>query len=86
MRESRTYGSVRGAHSNMRPYRDPNRLPAFGESILPRTAEADSLRCKPDPSEGSSFQDAFLSIVMPPEYKRMQDFPERLASYIAISA
>jgi hypothetical protein len=23
MRESRTYGFVRGAHSNMRPYRDP---------------------------------------------------------------
>jgi hypothetical protein len=24
MRESRTYGFVRGAHSNMRPYRDHN--------------------------------------------------------------
>jgi len=23
MRESRTYGFVRGAHSDMRPYRDP---------------------------------------------------------------
>jgi hypothetical protein len=23
MRESRTYGSVRGAHGNVRPYRDP---------------------------------------------------------------
>ena len=23
MRESRTYGFMRGAHSNMRPYRDP---------------------------------------------------------------
>ena len=23
MRESRTYGCVRGAHRNMRPYRDP---------------------------------------------------------------
>jgi len=23
MRESRTYGFVRGAHSNMRPHRDP---------------------------------------------------------------
>ena len=28
MRESRTYGFVRGAHSDMRPYRDPN-LPEF---------------------------------------------------------
>jgi hypothetical protein len=26
MRESRTYGSVRGALSNGRPYRDPERL------------------------------------------------------------
>jgi hypothetical protein len=24
MRESRTYGFVRGAHSDMRPYRDPH--------------------------------------------------------------
>jgi hypothetical protein len=24
MRESRTYGFVRGAHSDMRPYRDPD--------------------------------------------------------------
>ena len=28
MRESRTYGFVRGAHSDMRPYRDPY-LPAL---------------------------------------------------------
>jgi len=27
MRESRTYGFVRGAHSNMRPYRDPQWFP-----------------------------------------------------------
>ena len=27
MRESRTYGSVRGAGSNLRPYRDHHRLP-----------------------------------------------------------
>jgi hypothetical protein len=27
MRESRTYGFVRGAHSDMRPYRDPYLLP-----------------------------------------------------------
>ena len=27
MRESRTYGSVRGAGSNLRPYRDRRRLP-----------------------------------------------------------
>jgi hypothetical protein len=26
MRESRTYGSVRGAHSNVRPYRDLTKI------------------------------------------------------------
>ena len=31
MRESRTYGFVRGAHSNMRPYRDLH-LPALSLS------------------------------------------------------
>ncbi len=29
MRESRTYGFVRGPHSNMRPYRDPYILPIW---------------------------------------------------------
>ena len=30
MRESRTYGFVRGAHSNMRPYRDTHYPDCFG--------------------------------------------------------
>ncbi len=30
MRESRTYGFVRGAPSNMRPYRDPDYTAFFG--------------------------------------------------------
>ena len=34
MRESRTYGFVRGAHSNMRPYRDPY-LPPIESRITP---------------------------------------------------
>src|SRR6266852_6934559 len=29
MRESRTYGSVRGARGNSRPYREATRLPGF---------------------------------------------------------
>jgi hypothetical protein len=29
MRESRTYGFVRGAHSNMRPYRDTHFVSAL---------------------------------------------------------
>jgi hypothetical protein len=32
MRESRTYGFVRGAHSDMRPYRDPN-YPQYGANV-----------------------------------------------------
>ena len=40
MRESRTYGFVRGAHSDMRPYRDPHYRGVLGgvsaaESSLP---------------------------------------------------
>jgi hypothetical protein len=31
MRESRTYGFVRGAHSNMRPYRDPDLFQAVSD-------------------------------------------------------
>jgi hypothetical protein len=40
MRESRMYGSVRGALSNERPYRDsPTRLAALPLATLPRFAE-----------------------------------------------
>jgi len=35
MRESRTYGSVRGAHSNMRPYRDRESIAGMIESESP---------------------------------------------------
>ncbi len=33
MRESRTYGFVRGAHRNMRPYRDPYLPSALGHVV-----------------------------------------------------
>ena len=47
MREFRTYGSVRGAPSNGRPYRDPRPVPAvwlsqertFGKVLLERIAQ-----------------------------------------------
>jgi hypothetical protein len=44
MRESRTYGFVRGAHSNMRPYRDPylattDVCPGLGPSFGDRCVE-----------------------------------------------
>jgi hypothetical protein len=54
MRESRTYGSVRGARGNSRPYRKPCNLlhlltAAFGTSLLrmyaaacPQLAKADA--------------------------------------------
>jgi hypothetical protein len=34
MRESRTYGFVRGAHSNMRPYRDTYLSVYISSSLL----------------------------------------------------
>jgi hypothetical protein len=34
MRESRTYGFVRGAHSNMRPYRDTHFASHFASNSL----------------------------------------------------
>ena len=40
MRESRTYGSVRGARSNARPYRDRLTLAMTDTELAPPTAEA----------------------------------------------
>jgi len=50
MRESRTYGSVRGARGNSRPYRDRQRNPgaALPFGAIPDFAWAQSgLRCYP---------------------------------------
>jgi hypothetical protein len=46
MRESRTSGFVRGAHSNVCPYRDPNlanlRRGMHGDAVLTKDTETQS--------------------------------------------
>jgi hypothetical protein len=39
MREFRTYGSVRGARSNARPYRDPHLFPSSPKIVTPTNAK-----------------------------------------------
>src|SRR5215216_6153680 len=73
MRESRTYGSVRGALSNERPYRDSPRRP------LPKHNEA-SLRLRKQSSSRIRLQLALIPLLPKPEVQRagQNDYGSRL--------
>jgi hypothetical protein len=61
MRESRTYGFVRGAHSDMRPYRDPYLLLPLADNaeLTQRQGQAYSQR-----SESPRFREESLHLGM----------------------
>ena len=60
MRESRTYGSVRGALSNGRPYRNPKRL------VTRVDAASDPTRIGSDQVRGVRFEGERMVLIPPP--------------------